>query len=103
MHVRRDDMVMVVAGKDKGKTGKVLRVLVGKNRVIVEGVNLVKKHLKANPSAQEQGGIIEKQSPISVSNVMLYCTKCNRATRVRHRILDDGVRVRYCGKCKEIC
>ena len=103
MHVRRDDMVMVVAGKDKGKTGKVLRVLVGKNRIIVEGINLVKKHLKANPSAQEQGGIIEKQAPISVSNVMLYCTKCNKATRVSHRILEDGARVRCCGKCKEIC
>ena len=103
MHVRRDDMVKVVSGKDKGKTGKVLRVITGKKRVIVEGVNLVKKHLKANPSAQEKGGIIEKQAPISVSNVMLYCTKCNRATRVGHRVLEDGTRVRYCGKCKEIC
>lgn len=101
MHVRRDDMVMVVVGKDRGKTGKVLRVLPGRKRVIVEGLNLQKKHVRANPAKQEQGGIAEREGSISVSNVMLYCAKCNRRTRAGHRVLEDGTRVRYCRKCNE--
>ncbi len=101
MHVRRDDMVMVVVGKDRGKTGKILRVLSGRKRVIVEGLNLQKKHVRANPAKQEQGGITEREGSISVSNVMLYCAKCNRRTRAGHRALEDGTRVRYCRKCNE--
>ncbi len=102
MHVRRDDTVMVMAGKDRGKTGKVLRVLSGRDRIIVEGLNLVKKHVRANPGKQEKGGIIARESSINVSNVMLYCTKCSQPTRVGHRVLEDGTRVRYCRKCQEM-
>jgi large subunit ribosomal protein L24 len=101
MHVRRDDMVMVAVGKDRGKTGKVLRVLPGGKRVIVEGLNLHKKHVRANPGKQEQGGILEKEGSITISNVMLYCTKCSQRTRAGHRVLEDGTRVRYCRKCNE--
>ena len=101
MHVRRDDMVMVISGRDNGKTGRVLRVFPEKQRIIVDGLNLVKKHVRKDQSKQEQGGIIQKPASIHVSNVMLYCTKCSKPTRVGHRILEDGTRVRYCKKCQE--
>lgn len=101
MHVRRDDMVMVISGRDNGKTGRVLRAFPKKQRIIVDGLNLVKKHVRRDQSKQEQGGIIQKPASIHVSNVMLYCTKCSRPARVGHRILEDGTRVRYCKKCQE--
>jgi len=100
LHVRRDDLVMVIAGKDRGKTGKVLRVLPKRQRVVVEGVNLVKRHLR--PSLRSQGGIVEREAPIHVSNVMLVCTKCGRPTRVGRRFLEDGRKVRVCKKCGEV-
>ncbi len=94
-------MVMIISGKDNGKTGKVLRVFPGRQRIIVEGLNFVKKHVRRDQSKQEQGGIIQKPASIHVSNVMLYCTKCSKPTRVGHRILEDGTRIRYCKKCQE--
>ena len=102
MHVRRDDTVMVITGKDSGKKGKVLRVFNGKQRVIVEGLNLAKKHVRANPEKQEQGGIIEQPAAIHVSNVMLCCPRCNQTTRVGKKTLEDGTKTRYCRKCQEM-
>ncbi len=98
--VKREDFVVVIAGKDRGKRGKVLRVLPKKQRVIVEGVNIVKKHQK--PTATTAGGIIEKPAPIHVSNVMLVCPKCGQPTRVGFTFLEDGTKVRRCKKCGEV-
>ncbi len=100
LHIRKNDTVVVIAGKDKGKIGKVLQVFPRKGRAIVEGVNLVKKHMK--PSPRSSGGIIEKPAPIHVSNLMLYCTKCKRGVKVAKKILEDGSKVRVCKKCGEI-
>ena len=100
-HVKKKDLVMVIAGKDKGKSGKVLSVLSKKNRVIVEKVNFIKRHTR--PSAkQRQGGIIEREGPINISNVMLICTKCNKPSRVGKKYLEDDKKVRVCKKCGEI-
>jgi large subunit ribosomal protein L24 len=99
-HVRKDDLVMVTTGKDKGKTGKVLRLTKKKDRLIVEKVNMVKRHVK--PSQKSKGGIMEKESSIHVSNVMIYCEKCSKAVRVGKKILEDGKKVRFCRKCDEV-
>ncbi len=99
--IKKDDKVKVIAGKDKGKIGKVLRVIRKKNRLLVENVNMVKRHAK--PSAQNrQGGIIEGEAPIHWSNLMLMCSKCMAPTRIKMQLLDDGKKVRTCSKCDEI-
>jgi large subunit ribosomal protein L24 len=99
--IKKDDKVKVIAGKDKGKIGKVLKVIRKKNRVLVENVNMVKRHSK--PSAQNrQGGIIEGEAPIHWSNLMLMCSKCMTPTRIKIQRLDDGKKVRACSKCDEI-
>ena len=100
--IRKDDAVMVIAGKDKNKVGKVLKVLRKANRVLVEKANMAKRHTKPNPHAQQAGGIIEKEMPIDISNVMLMCKACNKPTRVGYRYADDGKKVRFCKKCNEI-
>src|SRR5450432_2255763 len=99
MHIRKDDQVVVITGDDKGpEPRKVLRVLPEKNKIIVEGVNRVYKHLK--PSAKnQQGGRLSKEMPIDVSNVMLYCPSCNRGVRVGHRFTNEGRKQRYCKSC----
>jgi|SRR3712207_4103589 len=100
VHVRKQDTVMVISGKDKGKIGEVLRVLPKHNKVLVKGVNIVTKHQK--PSKENmQGGINHVEAPIYASKVMLYCTKCKSVTRISHKILDDGTKVRVCKKCGE--
>lgn len=100
-HVKKKDLVTVIAGKEKGKSGRILSVLPQKERIIVEKVNMIKRHTR--PSAkQRQGGIIEREGPIHVSNVMLVCTKCNKPTRLAMRVLSDGKKVRVCKKCGEI-
>lgn len=99
--VRAGDQVVVISGKDAGKKGKVNEVLPGTNRVIVEGVNVVKRHTRPTRKLP-QGGIQEKEAPIHVSNVMVLCSKCHKPTRVSHRVLEDGSRVRACKHCKEI-
>lgn len=100
-HVRRGDTVLVLSGKDKGKKGKILRVLPVRGRVVVEGVNIVKRHQK--PTRQMmQGGIVEKEAPIHISNVMLICPRCNRPTRTGRRQLEDGRRLRTCKRCGEV-
>ncbi len=101
VHVRTGDTVMVIAGKDKGKTGKVIRVIPAENRVVVEGVNIVKRHTRPTPQVM-QGGIQEKAAPIHASNVMLVCRSCGRATRIGKKWLEDGSKVRVCRKCGEV-
>jgi large subunit ribosomal protein L24 len=100
MYVRKGDTVKVIAGKEKGKTGKVLKILKDKNRVIVEKVNFVKKHQR--PDARGKGGILQKEGSIHVSDVLVVCSKCDREIRVGHRVLQDGKKVRVCSKCGEI-
>jgi len=99
--IKKDDKVKVIAGKDKGKVGKVLKVSGKKNRLLVENINVVKRHTK--PSAQNrQGGILESEALIHWSNVMLMCNKCIEPVRVKTKALDDGKKVRICRKCSEI-
>ena len=99
-HVKKDDTVMVIAGKEKGKMGKILKVLPKKNRVVVEKVNFIKRHTKASQTGR--GGIVEREGSIHVSNVTLVCKKCNSPVRTRKKILDGGKKVRICIKCEEI-
>jgi len=101
VHVRKGDTVLVIRGKDAGKKGKVLEVQPAKSRVVVEGVNKVKRHTRPTRRIS-QGGIMEKEAPIHSSNVMLFCTKCNKPTRVGKKILEDGKKVRQCKKCGEV-
>ena len=99
-HVKKDDQVMVMAGKEKGKSGKLLRVIAKKEGALIEKVNFVKRH--SRPSGQNrQGGIIEKEAPVPLSNIMIICAKCTVPVKVGRKILDDGKRVRYCKKCGE--
>jgi large subunit ribosomal protein L24 len=97
----KGDMALVVTGNDAGKTGKVLKVFPGKDRVLIEGVNFIKRHTKPTQK-NPQGGIQEREAAIHTSNAMLYCTKCGRGTRVRHTALSDGTKVRACGHCGEV-
>jgi large subunit ribosomal protein L24 len=99
--LKKNDLVMVVSGKERGKSGRVLRVFPQKNRIIIEKINFIKKHTR--PSGQtKQGGIIEREAPVHISNVMVICEKCNLPVRVGKKILDDGKKVRMCKKCGEI-
>lgn len=96
-HVAKGDTVMVVTGKEKTKTGKVLRVLPKKDAVIVEGLNMVKRHVRAR--GNEPGGITEKEAPLHVSNVQMYCSKCAKPVRTKVNVLDNGEKQRLCVKC----
>ena len=98
--VKKGDLVEVITGKEKGKTGKVLQIIKKKDRIIVEKGNLLKHHKK--PDAKGKGGILEKEGSIHTSNVMLVCGKCNKAVRYGHKVLDDTKKLRYCRKCNEI-
>jgi len=99
-HIKKDDKVKVIVGKDKGKIGKVLKVVKKKNGILVEKINMAKRH--SRPTAQNrQGGILEKEMPIQWSNVMLMCNKCVKPTRVKMQRLEDGKKVRVCVKCGE--
>ena len=100
MSIRKNDIVIVKQGKDKGKTGKVLKVLPDKGRVIVERINFVKEFIRPDRSKNIQGGIMEKEAPIPVSRLMLYCDECELGVRIRTKRLDDGRRVRVCPKCE---
>jgi len=99
--IRVNDTVAVVAGKEKGKRGRVLRVLAGEDRVIVEKVNFVKRHTKPSQKSR-QGGIVEKEGPIHRSNVQLFCKKCNRPSRLRSLVGAGGEKSRACARCGEI-
>jgi large subunit ribosomal protein L24 len=98
--LRKDDTVMVIAGRERGKTGKILRILPEKNRVLIERVNMVKRHVKPR-GVQQPGGIQEKEASIHLSNVVPICGRCNKPTRVGHRRLADGGGVRICKRCDE--
>jgi large subunit ribosomal protein L24 len=98
--IKKDDKVKIIAGKDNGKVGKVLKVDRKKQRIVVENANTVKRHTR--PSAQNrQGGIIETEAPLHISNVMLLCNKCIQPVRIKLQRLDDGKKVRVCRKCNE--
>ena len=101
MRIRTGDTVLVIAGRDKGKTGRVERQFPSKDRVVVEGVNVVTKHMQARPGIR-QSGRIQMEAPLHVSNVVLICNKCNRPTKPRITFLETGNRVRSCAKCQEV-
>ena len=98
--IKKGDMVEVITGKEKGKTGKVMKVLSEEGRVIVEKLNFIKRH--ARPDAKGKGGILEKEGSIHLSNVMRICEKCNTASRTGYKTLEDGKKVRICRKCSEV-
>lgn len=99
--IRKDDSVAVIAGKDKGKKGKVISVFPNSNKALVEGVNFVKKHMRKTQQDQ-QGGIIQKETPMHISNLMLICKRCNKPVRFGFSALKDGSKIRVCKICKEL-
>jgi len=101
MKIRKNDTVLVITGKDKGKKGKVRFAYPKKERVLVEGINFIKRHMRATGQVR-QAGIIEREATIQVSNVMLLCNKCNHPTRVGFHTLEDGRKVRICRSCGEV-
>jgi large subunit ribosomal protein L24 len=100
--IRKNDNVLVITGKDRGKRGRVLKVIPGRNRLIVEGVNMIKRHTRPNPNKQVQGGIVEREASLAASNVQLVCPECGAQTRVGRKILGDGRKVRICRKCEGV-
>jgi large subunit ribosomal protein L24 len=100
--IRKNDNVVVVTGKDRGKRGRVLKVLPEKNRLVVEGVNIIKRHTKPNPQRQIKGGRVEREAALHASNVQLVCPECGRPTRLGKKILGDGRKVRICRKCEGV-
>lgn len=99
--IKKEDTVLVTTGKEKGKKGRVLSVMPAKSQLIIEKVNIIKRHMKPNRK-YAQGGIIEKEAPIHISNVTLVCPKCSKATRIAHLVMESGRKVRTCKKCKEV-
>ena len=100
--IRKNDNVVVVTGKDRGKRGRVLKVLPEKNRLVVEGVNIIKRHTKPNPQRQIKGGLVEREAALHASNVQLVCPECGKPTRLGKKILGDGRKVRVCRKCEGV-
>jgi large subunit ribosomal protein L24 len=101
IRVKKNDVVQVISGKERGKRGKILKVFPAKGRVLIEKLNMIKRHQRPTQRIR-QGGIIEKEAPIHVSKVQIVCAKCDRGVRIKHRILQDGKKVRVCGKCGEV-
>jgi len=99
-YIRKNDLVMVTTGKEKGKSGRVLKVVPEKEKIIVEKINFIKRHTRPH-GQQRRGGILEKEAPLHVSNVMLLCEKCNKPVRMRHRLIEGGTKARICQKCGE--
>jgi large subunit ribosomal protein L24 len=100
--IRRNDNVVVMTGKDRGKRGRVLKVVADTNRLVVEGVNLIKRHTKPNPQRQIKGGVVEREAAVHASNVQLVCPECGKPTRLGRKILGDGRKVRICRKCEGV-
>ncbi len=98
--LKKGDVVKVLAGKDKGKTGKILKTIPEKSRIVVEKINIIKRHKK--PDQKSRGGVVEKEGSLHVSKVALLCNKCNTGVRVRNKVLEDGKKVRICSKCNEV-
>jgi len=101
MKIRKNDTVLVIVGKDKGKKGKVRKALPKEDKVIIEGLNMIKRHSRTKGQAK-QAGIIELESPLHVSKVMIVCSKCAKPARIGIRYLEDGKRVRFCRACSEV-
>jgi large subunit ribosomal protein L24 len=101
LSIKKNDTVVVIAGREKGKRGRVLSVYCQKDRLLIEKINIIKKHMKPTRK-QAQGGIIEKEASIHMSNVMLICPKCNKPTRIGNSVLQDGRKLRVCKKCGEV-
>ena len=97
--IKKNDQVYILSGKDRGKTGRVLIVMPSDNKIVVEGIQMIKRHTRANPQRNVKGGIVEKESAIDISNVALVCKNCGKHTRLKHQVLDDGRHVRTCKKC----
>jgi len=97
--IRKGDTVHVMSGRDVGKSGRVLSVNSRKNTVIVEHAHLIKRHTRPNPAKNIKGGIVEREAPIHISNVMIVCSSCNKHTRIGHNVLPDGTKVRACKRC----
>ena len=100
--IRKNDNVLVISGRDRGKKGRVLRVIPAKGRLIVEGVSFVKRHTRPNPQKNVKGGIVEREGTLALSNVQLVCPECGAATRIGKQTLDDGRRVRICRRCNGV-
>ena len=100
--IRKNDSVLVITGKDRGKRGRVLRVVPEKNRLIVEGVNIIKRHTKPNPGKNVKGGIVQREASVNAANVQLVCPECGAQTRIGRKILGDGRKVRICRKCEGV-
>jgi large subunit ribosomal protein L24 len=100
INVKKNDTVMVIAGRDAGKQGKVLKVIPEKNRVVVQGVSFVKRHTRPNPQRNIKGGIAEREGAIHASNVMVVCGECGKRTRIGHKVLADGTKTRICRHCE---
>ena len=101
LHIKKNDTVKILVGKDKGKTGKILKVFPDKGRAIVQGANFIKKNQRRTRQ-EEQPGIIQREASLNMSNLAVVCKGCSRATRIGSNILKDGSKVRYCKKCNEI-
>jgi large subunit ribosomal protein L24 len=99
IQIRKGDQVKVISGRDAGKSGRVLSVNPLKNTVVVEHANIIKRHTRPNPSKNVKGGIVEKEGPMNVSNVMIVCSSCGKHTRIGHTVLADGKKVRSCRRC----
>jgi large subunit ribosomal protein L24 len=99
--IKKNDRVKVMSGKEKGRQGKVLKVMRDKGAALVERLNMIKRHTKAGGRGGQQGGIVEKEAPIKLCKLMLVCPKCSKPTRTGTRVLDDGSRTRFCKKCAE--
>ncbi len=102
VHIKKNDQVHVMSGKDRGKTGKVLKVFPDKQRAIVEGLNFVQKHTRPNPQKNIKGGILPKEASIHLSNLMVVCKRCNKHSRIGFSEMQDGRKVRVCRKCNEL-
>ena len=99
LHIKKNDEVVVLAGRDRGKRGKVLRMSPGGERAVVENINMLRRHTRPNPQKNIKGGIVEKESPVHLCNLMVICRECSEQTRVGHTLLSDGQKVRTCKKC----
>ena len=102
VHIKKNDLVLVLTGKDRGKTGKVLKVMPNDRRAIIEGLNFVQKHTRPNPQRNIKGGILPKEAPIHLSNLMVVCKRCNKHARVGISHMQDGRKVRVCKNCNEL-
>jgi large subunit ribosomal protein L24 len=100
LHIRKNDLVVVLSGREKGKRGKVLKVSPKNRNAILENVNFIKKHTRANQAKRQKGGIVEREAPLDVSNLMLVCPECDTPSRIRYKLLENKKKVRICSKCE---